>query len=214
MITDHDTAGCRGGARRARSFGAGPCLCSPVHRAVKLRRAEERFLYTDPSGDALGGVASSDIVSVSYQVRAGVPSGERDVVIEMVLAKTPSDAFDYQTVARTGDCGYLNTAYAPPAVLTMAPGTSRSNIYASWCSDTPSGTEVATMHIVSTVHVTGRVITWSVPISDLPATVRHSTFTDVFAFTQVAEPVLGHIGNGGGPTSNDWAKGRGGWALE
>ncbi|HUQ39578.1 MAG TPA: hypothetical protein VM030_05445 [Acidimicrobiales bacterium] len=194
--TTRRAAGFLGAA--AVSLVAGTTLAVPA-------RAAQRFDYDDDREDTMTGQSAADIRSVAYEVRAP-KSGERPhLVVTMVLAAPPEPGMDYQTTS-DGTCGGISTAYGPIAALTVAPGTSRSNVYFGCDGELITRTAVPD-------DVSGTTIRWSVPLDRLPGKLRTGSLYGFNAFTQYAEPVLGHIGPGSYGLPLDRARSYASWSI-
>lgn len=157
--------------------------------------------YADDQGDSVDARPSMDIVSVTYDVRQINKGGPPSLVIEMELAAPPeSQLVSYETRAEASGCGHFDASYSPGTVfvtgLDSAPGS-----FWIGCGSPPDETgSTATLLDAQFRIVDGKVLRWSLAMDSIPKELRNgSTFSDLHAFTQIAEPVLGIDGTGTSP---------------
>ena len=153
--------------------------------------------YSDEKGDAVDARASMDIVSVTYDVRQVNKSGPPSLVIEMELAAPPENQFvSYETRAEASGCGFFEASFTPGTVfvagLDSAPGS-----FWIGCGSPPDETGSTATLMDAQFRIDGNVLRWSAAMDGIPKELRSgSTFSQLHAFTQIAEPVMGIDGTG------------------
>lgn len=144
----------------------------------------------DPKGDAKGNFGFLDIVSGNFST-AG--RGEyRELVATLTLAGAPrTDAgFTYVFGAEVRGCGHVEFQYTPVSAQTAFSGEKSFYMFCDSSVTPSSGTQ--SLHEEVSVSVSGRTITWSVPLVMLPPGVGvGALYTDFEAVADVAEPVVG-----------------------
>jgi hypothetical protein len=179
----------------------------------------------DPATDALGGQASTEIVSAlwtttgdtvttKYRGRTKTAYTPRRLVVTLNLAGAPSTTapFSYETSATVAGCGTIRFVYTP--------GTAYSQIVSNtflWydCgpTDPTTGDNLVLVPGVST-KLGAKSITWEYPIKALPKEFFKvgAPFTEFRAAVDAVDPVLGLYGtNLVQPI--DEALGTGAWKL-
>ena len=159
-------------------------------------RAAEALRFEDPAGDQLDARASMDIVAVALEVKPMAPRNTLSLVTTIELAAPPETAaVSYDLAATVPGCGYFNSNYRPGAIWAAQFG--QVNQYFMECGS-PEGTGTGTSTAVDArVVVEGnKVIIWA-PLAAFPKEVLAAgELTDISASTQLAEPLMGILGNG------------------
>ncbi len=211
------------------AFAAATVLAAPVVATA----APPAPQITDPSGDAAGGQAALDIVSVRFSTtgttsvtkvgkKKKVTYTPSKLVITETLGAAPSTTpgVRYRVEAEVAGCGqfdlyYVNGSDAPVGSL--------------WydCPEGTGPTDGGTL-IDLLPKVSGSTLTWTIGLKALPAGTRAgATMSNFRAFTDVGDPVTGILGTGDGasnvlifgddPTSGvavaDVATGSGSWKV-
>lgn len=153
--------------------------------------------YADDSGDSVDARPSMDIVSVTYDVRQVNKSGPPSLVIEMELAAPPeSQLVSYETRAEAAGCGHFDASFAPGTVFTAALDSAPASFWIG-CGSPPDETGSTSTLLDAQFRIDGNVLRWSLAMDGIPKELRGgTTFSDLHAFTQIAEPVLGIDGSG------------------
>ena len=155
------------------------------------------FSYTDAEGDALDARASMDIVSVTYDIRQVNKAGPPSLVVEMELAAPPEGQLvSYETRAEAEGCGYFTSSFAPGTAWSAATGSAPASYFMECGSPEDSTGSTATL-IDAQFRIDGNTLRWAVALDSIPKELRGgTTFTEMSAYTQVAEPVMGIFGSG------------------
>lgn len=155
---------------------------------------------SDPSGDATGGQASTDILSATYSTTGVTTVAKvrgktvktykpKVLVATLTLAAPPSKTtgMKYELNAQVDGCGSFGYSYTPGAA------TGDSALFMS-CPAGASATSGGTLIVPDTTFL-GNSIVWSVPLNAMPAEVKlGSAFSSFAAATDLAEPITGVIG--------------------
>lgn len=161
----------------------------------------------DPAGDALGGQATTEIVSALWTTSGDTVTSRvrgkkvttytpRRLVVTLNLAGAPttSGPFSYETSAQVAGCGEIRFVYTP--------GTAYSQIvsdtflwYDCGPTDPTTGDNLVLVPGIST-KIGAKSITWEYPIKALPKQnfKLGVAFSDFRAAVDVVEPVIGLYG--------------------
>ncbi|MCA1822944.1 MAG: hypothetical protein ABR520_04415 [Mycobacteriales bacterium] len=158
---------------------------------------------TDPPGDALGSRASLDIVSGTFDTSGIVTKvGRRTTytpksfVGTLTLAGPPEagPGYAYYLNADVAGCGGFQLAYAPGTVFASTVGA--ATLYTD-CGSPPDETGSTSTLITVEATIAGNAIVWTVGLKSLPQEIKlGSVFSNLSAYTDIVEPVLGVIGPG------------------
>lgn len=165
----------------------------------------------DPKGDARGNLGFADIVTGLWRT-----TGSRDgkmLVATMTLAGPPraDGGFAYELRAQAAGCGTVSFGFAPGTVSATSLGAKSFYVGCGNPGD-PLGT--MTFYDEVSVAVSGRTITWAIPLSVLPKEVGVGTSLTAFeAVADVAEPVTGHPAGSMPNQSVDLGSGNGRWVI-
>ncbi|HUR50118.1 MAG TPA: hypothetical protein VMY88_11410 [Acidimicrobiales bacterium] len=153
--------------------------------------------YSDDAGDSLDTRPSMDIVGVSYDVRQVNKSGPPSLVVEMELAGPPEGQLaSYETRAQVEGCGYFQTSYAPGTLFVSALGSSPASFFME-CGSAPDSTGSTATLLDAQFRIDGNKLRWAIAMDSIPKELRGgTTFSELNAFTQIAEPVSGIFGTG------------------
>lgn len=148
---------------------------------------------TDPKGDAVGGQAGTDIVSVTYAT-TGTGSGRAYVpkkfTVTMVLAGDviTQPGLTYEIDALTDNCGEVTFSAQNGSPYSQITGV---NGWADWGSCTKPGTDGPSALELIPVAVKGNTLVWSFPMKSLPENLERGTlFSDFEARVDPTNPVL------------------------
>lgn len=163
-------------------------LGSPAKAAAPMR-------FEDPAGDQLDVRSSMDIVGVALEIKPMAPRNTISMVTTIELAAPPETMMaSYDFSATVPECGYFNANYRPGAIWAQQFG--QVNQYFMECGS-PEGTGTGTSTAVDArVEVDGnKVIIWAA-LSAFPKEVQAAgELTGIGASTQIAEPLMGIMGN-------------------
>jgi len=147
--------------------------------------------YADDKGDALGGQASMDIVSVTFDTRQVNRTGPKSLVFELELAAPPETGTHVVTtyMIRTvmNGCGFQSHLHRDSAY-------SHDAFFYMRCLD---------LFLPAEVTVDKNVVQWTISLNELPEGHRKGALGSIRASTSIDEPVLGYFGTG----SIGWAEG-------
>ena len=138
--------------------------------------------YTDAKGDAVGGRASMDIVSVTIDKRQVNERGPKSLVFELELAAPPETGPQLTTYGiRTVINGcrfyaHFHRDSASDAFLYM------------WCRQ---------RFLPAEVTVDKNVVQWTISLNELPEGYRTGALGSIQASTSIDEPVFGYFLTGG-----------------
>lgn len=136
-----------------------------------------------------------DIVSVTLEVKPMAPRKTESLVTTIELAAPPEAMLaSYDFAATVPGCGYFNANYRPGALWAQQFG--QVNQYFMECGS-PEGAGTGTSTAVNaSVEVDGnKVIIWAA-VAAFPKEVRAAgELTEISASTQIAEPLMGIMGN-------------------
>lgn len=147
--------------------------------------------YEDAVGDPLDTRPSMDIVKVTHDLRQINKSGPPSLVIELTLSAPPEGRLaSYHATAKAAgtDCS-LEAAYRPGTVIVEA-GLFPATMWSVGCGG--NGGLVTSTHTIK-----DSTIIFALALDSFPKPFRDAgVLTDLYSFTQTAEPATGIIGNG------------------
>lgn len=173
-------------------------LCATALLAVVAAPAHAGpYTAKDDTGDSLDTRASMDIVSVTYESKPMAPRDTPSLVITLELAGAPEAAgTSYDVHTEVEGCGYFQMTYAPGTIL-QAAGIGGDTSFFMECGSAPDSTGSTATLLDGSRRIDGNKITVWIPLGALPKELRGGgTMTDLLAYTQVADPIFGIIGNG------------------
>lgn len=179
-----------------RSLGVLFVAVAALMAAPSAIAASPKLDLVDEPGDSLGGLASLDIVAVSFEVKKVKPRDPGpSLVITMTLAAAPeTKAAKYMVLGQIPDCGTFQADFSPGTVFSTVAGTSPTTFFIGCGDNSTTGTAVL---IDVRTDVKGPVITWAIAVDSLPKDVRKGAkITSIRGITSFAEPVTGIYGNG------------------
>jgi hypothetical protein len=154
--------------------------------------------FDDPSGDAIDGQASMDIVGVTYKM-GKTRTGAAQFEISMKLAGPPSlQLASYSVWGATSDdptCERFEVDFRPGTIWSAALDTSPFELWAADCKaeDAVNG-NVDLSYIGG--EIKGSTITWFVPADSIQKKARATgRISKIRAWTSTVEPLFGEDGN-------------------
>ena len=155
-------------------------------------QAAEPFSYGDDKGDALDGRASMDIVSVTHDIRQINKSGPPSLVVEMELAAPPeAQLASYEIRAEVEGCGFFQASYTPGTAWSAAVGSAPASFFIE-CGTPADATGSTATLMDAQFRIDGNKLRWSGALDSIPKELRsNTTFSDIYSFTQIAEPFMG-----------------------
>ena len=152
--------------------------------------------YEDPAGDALDVRPSMDIVKVTHDVRQINRTGPPSFVVEITLAAAPeTQAVSYHAEGVAGEC-QIDAAFRPGTAFSQAAAWGPAH----FLINCPAGGGIVDGKSL----IKGETITLSVAMDSIPKEARAvGVLSELVAFSQIADPAVGIMGNGyhdtGGP---------------
>ena len=168
------------------------------------RAATSGVRFEDPAGDSLDTRASMDLLAASVEIKPMAPRNTPSLVVTWDLAGPPeSTGAAYEFTGETESCGSFNAAYRAGTAYnivfgdTLGMGISTHQMSVG-CGSPPDDTTGSTTTFVEfMVQAKGNTLTMWTPLSGLPKDFpRSGEMTGLRAFSQLAEPGTGIIGNG------------------
>ncbi len=155
------------------------------------------FNAKDDTGDSLDTRASTDIISVTYEVKPMAPRDTPSLVVTLELAAPPEAALtSYDVHTQIEGCGYFQMTYAP-GNLFQAAGIGGDTSFFMECGSPADSTGSTATLLDGSRRIDGNKFTAWIPLGGLPKELRGGgTMTELNAYTQFADPVFGIIGNG------------------
>ena len=155
------------------------------------------FAYADDPGDAMDTRASMDIVAVRYDVRQVNKSGPPSLVVEMELAAPPEGQLvSYEIRSQVEGCGYFQASYQPGTIWAAATGAGTASFFME-CGSPADPTGSSATLLYTQFRIDGNTLRWSAAMDSIPKELRSGvTFSELRAFTQIAEPFMGIFGSG------------------
>ncbi|HEX8002218.1 MAG TPA: hypothetical protein VF519_05950 [Mycobacteriales bacterium] len=164
----------------------------------------------DPKGDARGNLGFADIVSARWYTTG--TGAKRALAATLTLAGAPNTdpGFVYEVGARVDGCGSVEFRYTPLSVESAYRG---PKAFFAFCG-APTSPDPASWQEEVTLTVTGRTITWSIPLAVIPESVGlGALYSEFDATADAAEPVLGTPVLGIPSQSIDVGRGDGVWRV-
>lgn len=146
----------------------------------------------DPKGDAIDGRPSMDILSVTYDVKTLKKGNPPSLLVTMKLAAPYEQQLAaYHVKSQIPGCGFFDASFAPGTLLSQATGSSSM----SWFIECGPGDEAVLLFVKPTLNKD--TITFGLSLDSMPKKARAGAkLTAIRAFTTMAEPVMGILGNG------------------
>lgn len=172
---------------------ARPVLAAAVAAAALLAStatAAAKPQLEDPAGDQLPG-ASGDYDIVSALFEATKKDGKvKDLVITLGTSSAPTlgGAPSYNMRGDVSGCGTF-LLY----VFTSAEAGTSSTFQTNGCgNDTDTTGEPAQYVDVTDVVVKGTSVVFTIPVNAMPTEIKKATFSNLFAWSAPAEPIIGY----------------------
>ena len=147
---------------------------------------------TDPSGDALGGQAAHDILSVTWETTGADATRQLVATIELAGAPSVTPGTSYVVTADT-PCGPFHMlvrwgVVVPGGAPKIGAVTSGSYYYCGGPGDMNSTPGAGTFPVQYSI--SGNTLSFSTSVAGLPAVMDGGTFTGLEAHTAPADPVV------------------------
>lgn len=158
--------------------------------------------FVDDAGDALDTRASMDIVAASIEIKPMAPRNTPSVVVTLELAGPPEPTgASYEFAGDLASCGGFGAALRQGTAYNVVFGDIAGlgiSTHQMWveCGSPPTDTGSTWTFVDLMTSVTGNTITMWSAVANFPKEfAADGEMTGLRAFTQVADPAVGIIGN-------------------
>jgi hypothetical protein len=153
-------------------------LATPSHAAPKPQ-------IVDAKGDAVGGVAGTDIQSVLFQVTRKGKKGTMTITLTLDATADRTPGVLYRVLGNQSRCGTFQFSSAATVGLVE-----QNQVYMS-CGEPDATTGSPSTIVNVTPDTVGNKLVWTVGLRELPDEMQSGTMSELSAFVTVADPVTG-----------------------
>lgn len=165
----------------------------------------------DPKGDAKGNLGFADVVTGVWRTSGRGQARALVATLELAAPPRADRGFVYDMRAQAEGCGTVTFRFAPGTAAERNLGP--KSLYLA-CGSPEEVTGSTSFHSEVGVHVSGRTITWSIPLAVLPRQLRVGTsLTEFEAIADVGEPLTGYPAGSIPDQSIDMGFGYGRWVV-
>ena len=141
----------------------------------------------DAKGDAIGGVAGTDIQSVLFQVKRTGKKGILTITLTLDSAPDRTPGMLYRVLGDQSRCGGFQFSSAATAALV------EQNQVVMNCGEPDETTGEPITIINVTPETIGNKLVWTVGLREMPDEMQSGTMSNLQAFVTMADPVTGII---------------------